>query len=42
MSQEVAFETGFSSAAHFSKSFHERYGILPSAYLKASRLTQLR
>lgn len=33
---EVAFETGFSSAAYFSKSFQERFGILPSAYLKAS------
>jgi len=33
---EVAFETGFSSAAYFSKSFQERFGILPSAYLKAT------
>jgi AraC-like DNA-binding protein len=33
---EVAFETGFSSAAHFSKSFQERFGILPSAYSKAA------
>jgi AraC-like DNA-binding protein len=34
---EVALETGFSSAAHFSKSFQERFGILPSACLKAPR-----
>jgi AraC-like DNA-binding protein len=33
---EVAFEAGFSSAAYFSKSFQERFGILPSAYLKAT------
>ena len=34
---EVAFEAGFSSAAHFSKSFQERFGVLPSTYLKAAR-----
>jgi AraC-like DNA-binding protein len=34
---EVAFEVGFSSAAYFSKSFQERFGFLPSAYLKAAR-----
>jgi AraC-like DNA-binding protein len=34
---EVAFEAGFSSAAYFSKSFQERFGFLPSAYLKAAR-----
>jgi AraC-like DNA-binding protein len=33
---EVAFEAGFSSAAYFSKSFQDRFGILPSAYLKAT------
>jgi AraC-like DNA-binding protein len=33
---EVAFETGFSSAAHFSKSFQERFGILPSAYSRTT------
>lgn len=34
---EVAFEAGFSSAAYFSKSFQERFGILPSAYMKVTR-----
>jgi AraC-like DNA-binding protein len=34
---EVAFEAGFSSAAHFSKSFQDRFGILPSMFLKAAR-----
>jgi AraC-like DNA-binding protein len=33
---EVAFEAGFSSAAYFSKSFQERFGFLPSAYMKAA------
>ncbi len=34
---EVAFEAGFSSAAYFSKSFQERFGFPPSAYLKPTR-----
>ncbi len=34
---EVAFEAGFSSAAYFSKSFLDRFGVLPSTYLKATR-----
>jgi AraC-like DNA-binding protein len=29
---EIAFAWGFSSAAHFSRSFRERYGIAPSGY----------
>ena len=29
---EVAYQTGFSSPAYFSKCFHTNYGILPSAY----------
>lgn len=32
---EVAYRTGFSSPAYFSKCFNERYGVLPSAYLKS-------
>lgn len=31
---EIAFDTGFSSPAYFSKSFLETYGVLPSAYTK--------
>jgi AraC-like DNA-binding protein len=34
---EVAFEAGFSSAAYFAKSFQERFGLLPSVFLKATR-----
>jgi len=29
---EIAFESGFNSAAYFSKSFLEKFGILPSKY----------
>lgn len=31
---EIGFKTGFSSPAYFSKCFQERYGILPSKYMK--------
>ena len=31
---EIAFDTGFNSAAYFSKCFLEAYGMLPSEYLK--------
>lgn len=31
---EIAFDTGFNSAAYFSKCFYETYGVLPSDYLK--------
>ncbi len=31
---EIAYKTGFSSPAYFSKCFQERYGMLPSKYMK--------
>ena len=31
---EIAFETGFSSPSYFSKCFFNKYGILPSDYLR--------
>ena len=31
---EIAFETGFNSAAYFSKCFLEKYHILPSRYIR--------
>ena len=31
---EIAFETGFNSAAYFSKCFLDKYGILPSRYIQ--------
>ncbi len=31
---EIAYRTGFSSPAYFSKCFQEAYGILPSKYSK--------
>lgn len=31
---EIAFDTGFNSAAYFSKCFNETYGILPSDYVR--------
>lgn len=30
---EVAYQTGFSSPAYFSKCFHKKYGILPSSFI---------
>jgi len=30
----IAYETGFNSPAYFSKCFRERFGILPSGYVK--------
>jgi AraC-like DNA-binding protein len=30
---EVAYQTGFSSPAYFSKCFHKKYGILPSTFV---------
>ena len=30
---EIAYQTGFSSPAYFSKCFHKRYGILPSNFM---------
>ena len=31
---EIAFETGYNSAAYFSKCFFSKYGILPSKYIQ--------
>lgn len=31
---EIAYKTGFSSPAYFSKCFQEQYGMLPSKYVK--------
>ncbi|MEH6406735.1 MAG: nickel-binding protein [Leeuwenhoekiella sp.] len=33
---EIAFETGFNSAAYFTKCFQKKYGITPSVYSKNS------
>ena len=30
---EIAYQTGFSSPAYFSKCFHKKYGILPSNFM---------
>ncbi len=38
---EIAFDTGFNSAAYFSKCFLEAYGMLPSAYFKQYRPSQV-
>lgn len=34
---EIAYETGFNSPAYFSKCFQERYGVLPSNYVKQKK-----
>ncbi|PWL38882.1 DUF4242 domain-containing protein [Flagellimonas aquimarina] len=34
---EIAYKTGFSSPAYFSKCFQEVYGMLPSNYIKQTR-----
>ncbi len=31
---QIAFETGFNSPEYFSKCFHKKFGVLPSAYAK--------
>lgn len=31
---EIAFETGFNSAAYFTKCFHKKYGVSPSSFMK--------
>jgi AraC-like DNA-binding protein len=38
---EIAFDTGFNSAAYFSKCFLEAYGMLPSEYFKQYRPLQV-
>ena len=34
----IAFKTGFNTPAYFSKRFFEKYGILPSNYIKTISL----
>jgi AraC-like DNA-binding protein len=36
---QVAFETGFSTPAYFSKCFEKAFGVLPSVYTKTFSLT---
>ncbi|MBQ0769494.1 MAG: DUF4242 domain-containing protein [Bizionia sp.] len=36
---EIAYQTGFSSPAYFSKCFHKSYGILPSNFKKKSLIS---
>ncbi len=33
---EIAFSWGFNSAAHFTRTFHDKYGMAPREYRKAS------
>ena len=40
--KEVAFESGFNSAAYFSNTFKEFYGTSPERYRKEHRITQKR
>ncbi len=34
---KIAFSSGFNSAAHFSRSFHEEFGLTPREYRRAAR-----
>jgi AraC-like DNA-binding protein len=34
---KIAFSSGFNSAAHFSRSFHEEFGVTPREYRRAAR-----
>ena len=34
---EIAIESGFENSAHFSRSFHEKYGKSPKEYRKEQR-----
>lgn len=34
---KIAFSSGFNSAAHFSRSFHEEFGVTPREYRRAVR-----
>jgi transcriptional regulator GlxA family with amidase domain len=34
---KIAFASGFNSAAHFSRSFHEEFGVTPTEYRRAAR-----
>jgi AraC-like DNA-binding protein len=33
---EIAFAWGFNSAAHFTRSFHERFGMTPRDYRRTA------
>jgi AraC-like DNA-binding protein len=33
---EIAFSWGFNSAAHFTRTFHEKYGMAPREYRRMS------
>jgi AraC-like DNA-binding protein len=33
---EIAFASGFNSAAHFTRTFHERYAVTPSQFRRSS------
>ncbi|MDY0254518.1 MAG: two-component regulator propeller domain-containing protein [Tenuifilaceae bacterium] len=35
--KEIAFETGFTSLSHFSRSFHSFFGVKPSEYIKSKK-----
>jgi AraC-like DNA-binding protein len=34
---KIAFSSGFNSAAHFSRSFHEEFGVTPREYRRGAR-----